>query len=72
MTLSEFFRREGPGAKSRLHRESGIAYSTLHWIERGVTRPRADTAQKIERATDGAVTAVELLGLTEPSDEAAE
>lgn len=69
MRLSEYLRRQGKGAKSKLARDSGLAYSTLHWLERGeIKNPRAATIRAIERATDGAVTMADLLGLDEPED----
>lgn len=44
----------------------GVAASTLVSYENGTRRPRADVAQRIEAATGGAVSAVSLLGLSEP------
>lgn len=63
VTLSEYLKREGKGAKSRLQRKTGLAYSTIHWIATGATVARPDTAKKIEKATGGAVTAAEILGV---------
>ena len=63
VTLAEYLRHEGKGAKSRLQRKTGLAYSTIHWIATGATTARPDTAKRIEEATEGVVTAVELLGL---------
>jgi transcriptional regulator with XRE-family HTH domain len=42
----------------------GIAGSTLTSYENGIRRPKAETAQKIEAVTKGAVSAASLLGLT--------
>lgn len=70
VTLSEYIKREGRGSLTRLHRDTGIAYSTLHAIARQRRGKRgappavqAETARKIERATGGAVKAAELLGV---------
>ncbi len=65
MTLAEYFRKKGRGAKSRLARETGLAYSTIHWIERGRSEPKRKTAKLISAATGGEVTVAEILGLAE-------
>ena len=72
MTLVEYLRSGGRGAKARLAESTGLAYSTIHWIETGRTRPKVATAQRIEQATGGAVTAAELLGLVDHHADAAE
>lgn len=63
MKLSEWFKREGSGSKTRLQLETGLAYTTILRIEAGTTTPRAKTAKAIEEATGGVVTAAELLGV---------
>ena len=46
-----------------LSARSGIPVPTLYCYENGSRRPRTDAAKRIEAATNGAVTAAELLGL---------
>ena len=41
----------------------GISHHTLRSYERGVRRPRREIAESIQSATNGEVTAAELLGL---------
>lgn len=66
MTLDEYVReRGGVRAKRELAQRAGLRWQTVHDIVRGAARPRVTTALAIERATDGAVRAVELLGLGE-------
>ena len=48
----------------------GVAYSTWNCYENGSRRPKATVAEKIEAATNGEVTAAELLGLSPQSDTA--
>ena len=70
MTLREW--RESKGMSLRELAETfGMSVHTLSAYERGVRRPRSETAQKIERLTSGAVAASELLGL-KPSQGLAE
>lgn len=68
MDLSAYFAGAGKGAKTRVARDTGLAYSTIHAIERGRWRPRVETAEKISGATGGAVTVHELLGLAPPAE----
>lgn len=72
MTLAEYLRRRGVGAKSELARKTGLAYTTIHYVARGKHPPShgggkwrvsSETAKKIEKATKGEVTAAELLGV---------
>ena len=63
MTLREW--RESKGMSLRELAETfGMSVHTLSAYERGLRKPRSETAQKIERLTSGAVAASELLGLT--------
>lgn len=71
MTLAEWVRQQGPGALTRLQKSTELAYTTIWKIARGQQTPRAETAKKIEAATDGAVTARELVGLGDVEDDAA-
>lgn len=54
----------GRGAITYLARETGRTWAAMHRIVEGRAQPRAETAKAIERATDGAVSAAALLGLT--------
>lgn len=63
MTLQEWLEREGTGAKTRLQRATGLRWQTVHELAEGrVKQPRPETARKIEDATEGKVSAAELLG----------
>lgn len=59
----------GPAAKRELQRlvaeKTGrkIRWATIHDIARGAVIPKPDTARRIETASDGAITAAELLGI---------
>lgn len=46
---------------------TGLAMSTLYGYENGSRSPRRSAAKQIEAATNGEVTAAELLGLTDIS-----
>jgi len=61
MDFPTWLEAHGPGAKSIIHRRTGLRWGTIHSIAEGRTRPRPKTALAIERATDGVVTAEELL-----------
>lgn len=61
MRLTEWFRREGDGATSRLHRATGKTFAAIARIRDGLAVPDAATAFAIERATEGAVSVRELL-----------
>lgn len=50
--------------------ETRLAYTTILAIERGDSKPTAETAKKIEEATGGEVTAAEILGIDAGSDAA--
>lgn len=47
-----------PAEFARLH---GLSKSTIWRVYKGMFRPRPDTAERIEQATNGAVTLRELL-----------
>lgn len=52
---------DGTAAKERLARAAHRRWQTIHLIARGEQAPRFGTAKAIEAATEGAVSAVELL-----------
>lgn len=47
--------------KRAVAQRAGLRWQTVHLISRGQQTPRPSTARRIERATDGAVPALELL-----------
>lgn len=52
---------DGTAAKERLARAAHRRWQTVHLIARGEQSPRFETAKAFESATDGEVSAVELL-----------
>lgn len=64
MRLREWLQGQGKGATARLARVVGTRWATIHDIAGGHV-PKAPLAKRIEAATDGAVTAAELLGLAD-------
>lgn len=64
MTLDEYIQEHGPGTKRRIAEAASLRWATVHDIARGATTPRPATAKAIEKATGGAVSAAELLGLS--------
>jgi hypothetical protein len=63
VTLQEYIDAQGRGAKRRLQRRTGLAYSTIHWIAERKWVPRLATARLLSEATGGTVTVGELMGL---------
>lgn len=61
MTLTEWIEKQGSGAKRALSESTGLRWATVHDIACGRSTPRPDTALKIEAATNGEVSAAELL-----------
>lgn len=53
------------GGQMELARRAGVTWATIHEIATGRRVPRADLARRISAATDGAVSAAELMGLAE-------
>jgi DNA-binding transcriptional regulator YdaS (Cro superfamily) len=51
------------GGRLQLARDAGVTWQTINEIAQGRRRPRADLALRISRATGGAVSAAELMGL---------
>lgn len=60
MQLSQWVKREGRGAITRICRESGVAYSTIYTAYRGQRIGRYATARAISDATGGEVTVDDL------------
>jgi DNA-binding transcriptional regulator YdaS (Cro superfamily) len=60
MTLQEYFKGEPYGAKKEMADYLGITLTWLGLLMRGVRRPSAELAKRIERATQGLVSASEL------------
>lgn len=52
---------DGTLAKTRLAELSGVRWQSIHYIAKGEQVPTPPTAAKLERGTDGAVRAVDLL-----------
>lgn len=71
--LAAYFASAPRGEKSRVQRDTGLAYTTIHWIAKGRTRPGVDTAERIAAVIPGMTPAM-VLGLEEwhPPAEAAE
>ena len=65
MTVAEFLKETGMNPH-QLAQAAGISYSTLHpHVKRG-KKVGERTARKLERFSQGKMTAVEILGLTLP------
>ncbi len=60
MQLSDWIAREGRGSVTRLMRETGLAYTTIHYAARGEAISQYDTAKRISVATGGEVSIKEL------------
>jgi hypothetical protein len=54
----------GKGATTHLARRSGLTFAACARLIKGQAQPKPYTATLIERATDGAVKAADLLGVT--------
>jgi hypothetical protein len=61
--LARHLDSQGKGERARIARKAGLSWLTVDAIAKGEQRPHVETAQRIEAATDGAVSAIELLGL---------
>ena len=61
MFLSDWVSREGRGAITKLMRDTGLAYSTVHAIVAGDAIARRGTAKLIHEATGGQVSEEDLL-----------
>lgn len=61
------WRKQNGMTQARLAELAGLAAPTISQIENGVRRPSPEVARNIERATNGAVSAAGLLGLSKPS-----
>lgn len=60
MHLKEYFKGEPHGSKKEMADYLGITPTWLGLLMRKVRRPSAELAKKIEKATQGLVTAKEL------------
>lgn len=69
MDLRAWLRKPG-NTKYGLAKRAGVTWRTVHRIALGHV-PRASTARLIEKATDGEVTAAEILGVVPRSKGAA-
>lgn len=54
MTFAEWVKRQPRGALTKVHRLSGVSYSTVHAVSKGGA-VKVSTAKRIAAATDGAV-----------------
>ncbi len=61
MTLAEYCRRKGRGAKQALSHDSRLAYSTIRKAVRGEPLDSYATAKALSDATGGLVSVLELL-----------
>lgn len=62
MTLREWLNEKGPGAMTRLARDSGVSEQTLRAVARGLRMNRFDKANAVSIATGGLVTLDDLCG----------
>lgn len=60
MTLQEYFSSEPYGAKKEMAVHLGVTPTWLGLLMRGARRPSAQLAKKIQKATQGLVSAHEL------------
>ena len=68
--MGAYFARSPRGKKAQVVRDSGLAYSTVHWIAAGRVRPKVATAERIAAATGGELTAAQILGLADQPEAA--
>lgn len=64
MQLADYLKSKPPGTADKICKAAGIYYNTLKAIADRRSVPRYQTAQAIERATDGAVTIAEMCDRT--------
>ncbi len=64
MTLADYIKRHGTGAKRDLAKKTGLRWATIHDAALGRSVPTAATAKKIAAATAGEVSEAEVLGLS--------
>ena len=60
MRLPEYVQKADRGVISRLSRESGLAYATVHACSKGRLLKRYETASRLSAATGGVVSVAEL------------
>jgi hypothetical protein len=70
MRLAEWVSEEGHGAIQRLAESTGLHYTTVHYAVRKRARS-VRAARLLSAATDGAVSAAEILGVAEHTDNVA-
>jgi len=61
--LQAYLDEQPRGTKARLARETGLAYSTIHWLASGRTTAKPKTARLIADASGGQLTAAQILGV---------
>ena len=60
MRLFDWVQQRGFGELTRLRRATGLGYTAIHEIYRGIRKCRYDTAKAISEATGGVVSIAEL------------
>lgn len=71
MRLDQWIAGEGRGVITRLMRATGLSYQAVHAIVHG-RRPAYDSAERIAKATDNAVTVAEIYAYAAARKAAAE
>lgn len=66
MNLTDYVAKHGTAVKKEIARKARLRWQTVHDIAEGNSTPRPETAKRIEEATGGVVTALELLGISAP------
>lgn len=66
MLLSDYLKRRGDGAITRLVGDAKVAFSTVHDVLNGRRICRLETAQKISDATRGRVSVADLMLREQP------
>lgn len=61
--LARWVEAKGKGARATLARRAGVQWQTVDAIVRGETVPTRETALRLSEATDGEVSAAEILGV---------
>lgn len=61
MDLAAYVKLKGTGEMTRLHRESGVSYATIHRLsKKGHRLSHYDSAKRLSEATGGVVSIAEL------------
>lgn len=61
MRLVDWLRQQGPGAKAKLARDTGLGFNTILYLSKGTHYASGLSAALIEKHTKGAVTVRELV-----------